>query len=223
MKWFLNTLMSILFCFDGLLFHLTSIWVYTFISYRQGRFWNQYLHFHNKEAFLWSLVLQPVWIEWLGWPWSLASKQEYPHMMEIQETGPLSQAVLPVVLRKCCCSQLKLIFLWLHPDHQSMWHRPDFFLEQPCHDNMSDGHVCLLTGVSVLCYFRPEFSITVSLKGALSRSVMNYEFHEVFDNTELFDWIFKPFPKLLSDICCIKHPSNLALEHVSSWHDGSSV
>lgn len=144
-------------------------------------------------------------------------------LLEIKEAGPLTQAVLPVVLRKCCCSQQKRVFLWLHPNRQSVWHRPDFSLEQPHHDNMSDGHVCPLTVVSVLWYFRPEFRNTVSFKGALSRSVMNYKFHEMFDMTELFGRTFKPFPKLSSVICFIKHASNFALEHVSSWHAGSSV
>lgn len=82
-------------------------------------------------------------------------------LLEVKESGPLAQAVLAVVFRKCCCSQLKPIFLWLHPNDQSMWHRPDFSLEQLCH-NMSDVHVCPLTVVSALWYFRPEFRNSVT-------------------------------------------------------------
>lgn len=80
----------------------------------------------------------------------------------------------------------------------------DFSLEQLCHDNMSDGHVCPLTVVSALWCCRPEFRNTGSLKGALSRRMMNYKFCEMFDMTELFDWAFKLFPKLSSVICFIK-------------------
>lgn len=193
----MNTLVSILFCFDGLSCRLTSIWPYTFFPRGKEVFKINTCVFITKRLF------------YKAWPCGLSELH-----------GCDGHAV---VLRKCCCSQLKRVFLWLHPNRQSVWHRPDFSLEQPHHDNMSDGHVCPLIVVSVLWYFMPEFRNTVSFKGALSRSVTNYKFHEMFDMAELFGRTFKPFPKLSSVICFIKHASNFALEHVSSWHAGSSV